>query len=212
MYKGMKGKKFWGVTNVAAMYGPAASGGSPPTLTSSGHNATAGKTITVPTINTGDIVVVLISGYGHSPGSTASSTNLGSFTSAFDANITGAVLWAKNTGSNLTNEVITTSDATASIAIAISGANASPFDGSVVGVTSPGAGSISVTTTHANDLIIAMMGSGSGTADGSPWTSLGGGAYGDVTEYQAVTVTNTYTASFGGQTGQEAIIFGIKGN
>jgi len=186
---------------------------SSPTVTSSASNAVAVSTVTIPTIHNGDVVICLRSGYGTPTNSTYSSPNLGTFaTYYYGANI-GAINWKAYSGSTLTNELITTTEVAArSIkCISIAGANITvPFD--TVGVSGPptasNSGSLSITTTHTTDLVFSMM--NGGTTDGSPWVDLGGNGYGDDTQYRSVTSTGTYTASFGGTTGQPAFMFAVK--
>lgn len=166
-------------------------------------------------VGAGDLVVVVLSGYSLTASQTASSPNLGTFTSHAFSSLGGQILYAYNTGGALTGEVITLGTSLPSWHVySISGAAASsPIDGytfiPTTGSSQPLA--VSLATTYAGDLLIGQT-SGSFSADTS-WTPApaGGTAYGDSNEYRRVSATGTFTAWVGQSGDASSLIFAVKG-
>jgi hypothetical protein len=198
----------------AGQAGCPSGGGSPPSVTSSANNSPGVSSVTIPTINAGDVVVIAYDGYAYTTtGATATSAHLTFNTAYYDSANIGALLWAYNSGGALTNEVVslTPSGVRSLWGVSLSGVNtSSPFDSvGVAGATTSNSGSLSIATTHAADAVFGEL-SNCSTPDGSPWSTISQTAYGATLEYRQVNATNTYTASFGGGTGCSGYMFAIR--
>lgn len=176
---------------------------SPPSVTSSVANTNASSTtltLVVPTINSGDIVIV-DSGVTN-PMTSVTSPNLGTFTQHTQFN-SRAYRHSKVAGSALTNETITITQSVSAAfisgqAASISGVNtSSPFDsaGPVTGTVTLGSSNVQITPTNNNTLIYAFFDMG-GTASPTAGTSsafVGISASGSfsITEYVVLATAGT---------------------
>lgn len=166
-------------------------------------------------IGAGDLVVLVLTGYALTSSATGSSTHLGSFTSAGFAINGGQVLYAYNTGGALTGEVITVSPTVNSWHLySISGAAPSSPIETPVFIPNTGSSqslSASITTTHANDLVIANQIGGSSFDAGWTQAAAGQTPYGELNEYRQVSTAGTYTAWAGQTATGSSFVFAVKG-
>lgn len=196
---------------------------SPPSLDGSANANTGGGTTlsaTLTTTNANDVICAFIltngatnsiSSVTDNSGVTAAWSKFASTSSGLDFELWYTTATAALSGASITMNCPSPTFITMHV-FGVSGAHtASPFDGSgVISTSDP----ISITTSDANDLLIAgfRMSSTSNPTAGSGWTQIQGNHF-QVSECKTAATAGTYSATIGTGVGDanEGIVAAIRG-